>query len=239
MTAWPDLTGGALLLVPVGSYEQHGPHLPLDTDAAIATAIATEVARRVASALAGTTTVHVGPSIAYGASGEHQDFPGTLSVGTDALRGMLIELVRSASTWAARTVFVNGHGGNLTALRLAVGQLRAEGHDVGWAACVVPGGDAHAGHVETSVMLCLAPDRVDLTRAQVGNREPLERLMPMLVAQGVRAVAPNGVLGDPVGATAEAGADLLAAMVEDVLARVRHGQPDAEGHLRLKPARRG
>jgi creatinine amidohydrolase len=234
MTAWPDVTEGALLLVPVGSYEQHGPHLPLDTDATIATA----VARGVARALAGTTSVHVGQTIAYGASGEHQDFPGTLSIGTDALRIMLVELVRSASTWAARTVFVNGHGGNLDALRLAVGQLRDEGHDAGWAACAGPGGDAHAGHVETSIMLCLAPDRVDLTRARAGNREPLDRLMPTLVAQGVRAVAPNGVLGDPTGATAEAGADLLAAMVEDVTARVRDGLPGADGRLRLAQAHR-
>ena len=226
-TSWPDVADAALLLVPVGSYEQHGPHLPLDTDAVIATA----VARRAAAVLGGSRSVHVGPPVTYGASGEHQDFPGTLSIGTEALRTLLVELVRSASTWAARTVLVNGHGGNLVALGLAVGQLRAEGHDVAWTACAVPGGDAHAGHVETSLMLCLAPSRVDLTRAQVGHREPLERLMPALMAHGVRAVAPNGVLGDPTGASAEVGADLLAAMVEDLVDLVNHGAVAADGRL--------
>jgi mycofactocin precursor peptide peptidase len=234
VASWPDLAELAVLLVPVGSYEQHGPHLPLDTDATIATA----VAQRAAAALSGSTSVHVGPPIAYGASGEHQDFPGTLSIGTEALRVVLIEFVRSASTWSARTIFVNGHGGNLAALRLAARQLRDEGHDVAWVVCAVPGGDAHAGHVETSVMLRLAPDRVDLSRARAGNCESLDRLMPTLVTQGVRAVAPNGVLGDPTGATGEAGAHILTAMVDDVVARIRHGRPGPDGRLLLAEVRR-
>jgi creatinine amidohydrolase len=89
---WPEVPSGALFLVPTGSYEQHGPHLPLDTD----TTIATAVARRAADVLAGGDgPVLVGPAIAYGASGEHQDFPGTVSIGTDALRQELVELGRS------------------------------------------------------------------------------------------------------------------------------------------------
>jgi creatinine amidohydrolase len=225
---WPEVQSGALLLVPTGSYEQHGPHLPLDTD----TTIATAVARRAADVLAGDHgPVLVGPAIAYGASGEHQDFPGTVSIGTDALRQGLIELGRSACGWAGRLVFVNGHGGNLTALRAAVGLLRTEGRDVGWIPCSVSGGDAHAGYVETSVMLHLAPGDVDLARAAAGNLEPLERLMPTLVTAGVRSVSANGVLGDPREATADAGAALLSSIVDDVVTRLRYGVADDDGRL--------
>ena len=214
--AWPDVPPRALLLVPTGSYEQHGPHLPLHTD----TTIAVAVTQRVRAALT-DAPVLVAPPVAFGASGEHQDFPGTLSIGTVALRAVVVELVRSASAWVARTVFVNAHGGNLSALREAVAQLNQEGHDVDWVACGVRGADAHAGHVETSVMLHLAPHEVRMERAVAGNLEPIDRLMPALVADGVRAVSPTGVLGDPCGATAEAGAAYLTAMVDDVLSRIR------------------
>ncbi len=126
------------LLVPVGSLEQHGPHLPLDTD----TRIAAAVARRAA---AGDPALLLAPPLAYGASGEHEGFPGTLSIGHDALRAVLVELGRSAARWANRLVFVNGHGGNLPTVPAAVTRLRAEGREVAWVGCTVPEGDAHAG----------------------------------------------------------------------------------------------
>src|SRR4030081_1452778 len=81
---------GPLLAVPLGSTEQHGPHLPLDTDTRIATALAAGLARRRDDGV-------VAPALPYGASGEHAGFPGTLSVGTPALELLLVELVRSAS----------------------------------------------------------------------------------------------------------------------------------------------
>jgi creatinine amidohydrolase len=223
--SWPDVPSRALLLIPTGSFEQHGPHLPLHTD----TTIATAVAEQAANLLDGP--VVVGPPVAYGASGEHQDFPGTVSMGTRALCAVLIELVRSASTWAGRTVFVNGHGGNRDALVAAVATLREEGRDAAWVPCAAPCGDAHAGQTETSVMLHLAPQLVDLSRAVAGNREPLHRLLPALVAGGVAAVSASGVLGDPHGATAESGAVLFAAMVDDVVARIRTGRAGADGCL--------
>src|SRR5664279_4473379 len=100
------------LIVPLGSPEQHGPHLPLDTD----TRIADAVAGRVAERLDGDWLL--APAIGYGASGEHEGFPGTISIGTAALQLLLIEFGRSASGWASRMVFVNGHGGNVEALSL-------------------------------------------------------------------------------------------------------------------------
>jgi creatinine amidohydrolase len=223
--AWPAVPAAAVLLVPTGSFEQHGPHLPLHTDTTIATAVAEGVARAL-----GPDAV-VGPAIAYGSSGEHQSFAGTVSIGTDALRLAIVELVRSASTWAGRVVLVNAHGGNLTALRLAVGLLRTEGRDAAWVACAAPGSDPHAGHAETSLMLHLAPHTVDLSRAAVGNRAPLNHLMPALVAGGVGAVSPSGVLGDPRGASAEAGAALLTSMIDDATTRIRYGRPGPDGSL--------
>jgi mycofactocin precursor peptide peptidase len=206
----PETTGTGLVRGRLGSIEQHGPHLPLDTDTVIATAVASELARRLGGRLA--------PPVSYAASGEHQMFPGTCSIGTDVLRALLVELVRSVRTWADRVVLVNGHGGNLSALRPAVDQLVAEGHDVAWVACATEEVDLHAGITETSLMLHLRPASVRLDRAEVGNTKPLREILPTLMAEGMAAVTPNGVLGDPTGATAEHGAAVLEAMVEKALA---------------------
>jgi creatinine amidohydrolase len=209
---WPELAVPAerTLLVPVGSCEQHGPHLPLDTDTRIATAVAERAARRLG--------LLVAPPLTYGASGEHESFPGTVSIGRDALRAVLVEYGRSAARWARRLVFVNGHGGNAGPLRGAVELLTREGRDVRWWACTLPADagfvrDGHAGRTETSVLLALDPDAVRLDAAEPGNRAPLAELLPAMRAGGVAAVSPNGVLGDPAGASGEEGAEMLAALV--------------------------
>ena len=129
---------------------------------------------------------------------------------------MLVELGRSAGRWAARLVFVNGHGGNFPTVPDAVAQLRDEGRDAAWFGCGVPGGDAHAGRTETSMLLALAPELVRLDAAEAGNTAPLTELLPALRSGGVAAVSPNGVLGDPAGATAEEGERLLDAMASQL-----------------------
>lgn len=209
----PGLPAASTVLVPVGSTEQHGPHLPLDTDTVIATAVATRSAEALNQR--GRATL-VAPAIAYGSSGEHQDFPGTSSMGTGVLHDLIVELTRSMGTWADRVVFVNAHGGNHTALRGAVAQLVDEGHDAAWIPCATEGVDLHAGRAETSLMLLLAPANVRLSSAEAGNTGTLGELLPLMVEGGVKAVSANGVLGDPAGATAEEGASLLARMVDDV-----------------------
>jgi mycofactocin system creatininase family protein len=221
---WTELDDPAprTVLLPVGSLEQHGPHLPLDTDARIATA----VARRAAD-----STILLAPPLAYGASGEHEGFAGTLSIGHAALRAVLVELGRSAGAWASRLVFVNGHGGNLPTVPEAVTQLRKEGRDVAWFGCVVPGGDAHAGRTETSILLALDPSVVRMDAAEVGNVAGLRELMPALTAGGVRAASPNGVLGDPRSATAADGEELLAGIVADLRYRLARWAPDDRGRL--------
>ncbi|UGQ12656.1 mycofactocin biosynthesis peptidyl-dipeptidase MftE [Yinghuangia sp. ASG 101] len=223
--AWPDVAEGGTVLVPLGSTEQHGPHLPLSTD----TVIAAAVADRVAAVLPGT--VRVAPAVPYGASGEHAGFPGTVSIGHEALHTLLVEQVRSLALWAARVVFVNGHGGNTAALGGAVRQLRDEGHDTAGLACEAPGGDAHAGRTETSLMLHLAPEQVRLPRAAPGERRPIAAILPELRAHGVRFVAPNGVLGDPGGATADEGRRILGAMAADAVRRITAWRVGPHGRL--------
>jgi len=192
---------GAVLAVPVGATEQHGPHLPLTTDTEIAVALVQRLA-------AARPHVVAAPAVAYGSSGEHDGFAGTLSIGAPATELLLVELGRSASATFGRLLLVNAHGGNHQALRRAVALLREEGRDARAWSPAWPG-DAHAGRVETSLMLALAPERVDLAHAAAGATAPLADLLPALVAGGVRSVSANGVLGDPGGASADEGRALL------------------------------
>jgi mycofactocin precursor peptide peptidase len=231
--SWPEVPTRPLVLVPVGSFEQHGPHLPFDTDTTIAVAVAEGAAARLPHRCL------VAPPIGYAASGEHQSFPGTISIGDEALRSVLIELVRSLATWCGRVVFVNAHGGNLRSLSGAVGRLRRERHQAAWVACEPENADAHAGFTETSLMLHLAPDLVNTARAVAGNTAPLADLMPVMVASGVAAVSPSGVLGDPATATAGDGARLLRQLVENVCALVADGEADADGRLRARSPEAG
>ena len=220
--AWPVIAGhaaGWLLAVPLGSTEQHGPHLPVSTDTTIARALADRLA-------AARADVVVAPAVAYGASGEHAGFPGTLSIGTEALRTMLVELVRSADAFAG-VVIVNGHGGNGAAVGAAVAQLRAEGRRVlAWSpspsalVSVSAPIDAHAGRSETSMLLDLTPGAVLADRAEPGDLRPLREIADALAAHGVAGVSPNGVLGDPTGASATEGRALLDALSADLVQAV-------------------
>ncbi|TQK18588.1 creatinine amidohydrolase [Microbacterium sp. SLBN-154] len=213
---WESASG--ILIVPLGSTEQHGPHLPLAVDALIAEAVADDLADRWGSQ--GVAAV-VAPVLSYGASGEHEDFAGTISIGTAAMRTVVVEIGRSAGRWAERIVFVNGHGGNVEALSEAVAMLRAEGRDVRSVGCGVPGSDAHAGRTETSILLHLSPQSVRVERQAPGETRPLDEIFPLLRERGVAAVSPNGVLGDPTGASAEEGAHLLEAMGDAAWEAVR------------------
>ncbi|MBT0772497.1 mycofactocin biosynthesis peptidyl-dipeptidase MftE [Kineosporia sp. J2-2] len=206
-----------IVAIPVGSTEQHGAHLPLGTDSDVAVAVARGLAERMPQ-------VAVAPAIGYGSSGEHAGFPGTLSIGQEALELMLLELGRSAGETYRRQIFVNGHGGNAVPAVRAVRRLRAESRDVLlWMATW--DGDAHAGRTETSLQLALHPERVRLELAERGNTTPVRELIDELRASGVRAVSPNGVLGDPEGAGAEEGARLVQRFVDGLHTQVLAWDP--------------
>ncbi|RZT88622.1 creatinine amidohydrolase [Pseudonocardia sediminis] len=229
---WTDLdpaSGAAArtLVVPVGSVEQHGPHLPLDTDVRISSAVASGVHDRDPSLV-------LAPALAYGAAGEHEGFPGTVSLGHEALRAVLVEYGRSVCRWASRLVLLNGHGGNVTTMVEAVTLLRYEGRDVAWTPCIPPPAvtagiplDAHAGRIETSLMLALTPHLVRLGAAAPGATGRLRDLLEPMRTGGVVSVSPNGVLGDPSGASADEGRRLLDGTVTAVADAVRRWEPDA------------
>src|SRR5690606_20911420 len=129
------------------------------------------------------------------------------------------ELVRSADAWRG-VVLVNGHGGNAEPVTRALTTLRAEHRRVLAWWPEVPAGDLHAGLTETSLMLALDPAAVRMSRAEPGAEGSLAELLPRLRAGGVAAVSSNGVLGDPRGATAETGRQLLRALGQDLSAAV-------------------
>jgi creatinine amidohydrolase len=201
-----DRAARRALIVPLGSLEQHGPHLPLDTDTRIALAVAH-------GAASGRDGVAVAPPVALGASGEHTGFPGTLSIGTAALTQLLVELGRDASRDWNALLLVNAHGGNRDAVDAALARLHAEGRRSTAFNVSAAGGDAHAGRTETSLLLHLDPGAVEVDLMEPGVRAPVSGLMDRLRRDGVRPVSPNGVLGDPAGATAEDGERLLCELI--------------------------
>ena len=209
---WDAIPPDPTLLVPVGSCEQHGPHLPIGTDTTIAEAVAVRAARRLDAAL-------VAPAITVTASGEHQGFAGTLSIGVDATANLLVELARSAD-WAAQLVLVNGHGGNADAVRRALATCRDDGRDVlAWwpdLRAFTGADDLHAGHAETSMLLALRPELVRLDAAAPGPSPSLAELAD----HGVLALSATGVLGDPTRASAIAGERMLDALAEQLIALV-------------------
>lgn len=229
-STWPEVDGIArrgsddqapapIVMVPVGSTEQHGPHLPLATD----TIIAEELAGR---AVRHTDGLMIGPTISVSASGEHAGFPGTLSIGSEVMSSVIVELVRSAD-WAAGVVLVNGHGGNHESIVAAVATLTAEGRRVlswwpSWPQRLDGGpADLHAGRIETSMMLAIDPGLVRLERAAPGADVTIEELR----AKGVRAVSSNGVLGDPDGASGGEGERFITAFVEDLVHQIERWRP--------------
>ena len=199
------------LLVPVGSCEQHGPHLPLSTDSVIAEALCAMVATR--------RDVDVAPTLGYSASGEHAGFPGLLSLGTEVTASVLVELIRSARASWRRVVIVSAHGGNVDALRRVAEVARRDGDAVVIWMASEPDGDAHAGLSETSIMLHIDPALVRATALEPGD-DLDSHWMTRAREGGIAAVSANGVLGDPRGATSQLGSSIMERWCAEVVAMI-------------------
>ncbi len=230
--SWPELAGldvaGAVAVLPLGAVEQHGPHLPLSVDGAINAA----VLERTLEVVDDTVTVLALPQQPVGLSPEHGDFPGTLSLTPETMLAMLREIGASiAAAGVRRLVLLNSHGGQPAILDLAAQSLRdrhgmlavpvnafrlwrrAEHLPADKAAY-----DVHAGAIETSILLHLAPEAVrqdelrDFTSAAAALRDGLEAAAP---GAGARAawragdLNPTGAAGDATLARAEIGARLV------------------------------
>lgn len=217
------LPADCVALLPVGAVEQHGPVLPLGTDAAIASHLARAAAERGNRILL--------PALAVGVSHEHRQFPGTLSVGPDQLRDLAISLGRSlAPHGIRRVVFVNGHGSNAAPLAEAALRLREESAYAfvfNWwqaipetLAALFPRGDAHGGAVEASAMLVVDPESVRTNRmadasTDRGARSPWGRFVEgVQVAFDAAEFSELGNVGDPSLADAAKGKEILSEAAE-------------------------
>lgn len=231
-----DLTADATVgLLPVGATEQHGPHLPLGTDTIVATALCHAAAERVT----GTTAV-VLPAIPIGVSYGHGiRLPGTLSLTPELLAATVRQIVEwSAASELRRILIVNAHMGNSAALSTATDHLRLFRPDlqvgqIDWwsstpdvfAEMTSDGEDVHANRAETSMMLAVAPDMVDLSLAR--DADDVDRTGDLVFRYTAESLSRNGVTGRPSEATSELGARLLAAASTEIARRLERGQAEA------------
>jgi creatinine amidohydrolase len=207
---------GAVCLVPLGSLEQHGAHLPLATDCLTAEAVSLRAAGRA------HTDVLVAPALWSGLSPHHLPLGATATVRSSTLSALLADIVASIVSWCPSVLVVNGHGGNrgpLITLGLEVG-VRSVSY---WelvpelARALFPvdlGSPGHAGELETSLVLALHPELV----GEIGPFDPID---PANVSLLQVSMPDSGVLGDPRAGDADRGhrlldgaADALAALLD-------------------------
>ncbi len=218
-TTWTDTERieTDLAVVPVGSTEQHGPHAPLGTDTRIAEAVA------AAGAEAYTEThdseVVVAPAISVSIAEEHRQFSGTLWVSPDTFRSYVREVVSSlASHGWTRTILVNGHGGNVGALREVAARITR--HDEAYAvpftwfeAAASMGEMGHGGPLETAILRAIEPDLVHEERIEEAKAGASERWGEWIsgtnLAFDAAEFTDNGVVGDPDAGDADRGEELL------------------------------
>jgi creatinine amidohydrolase/Fe(II)-dependent formamide hydrolase-like protein len=231
---WPDAERRFkevdIALLPVGSIEQHGPHLPLDVDAYDAEYLC----GRVAEACSDPKPL-VLPLIPYGVAYHHDDFAGTISVGPDTLSRMVYEVGMSiARNGVAKLVIVNGHGGNRPSLRFAAQMINrdakiftcvetGETSDTDIAELTSTENDVHAGEIETSTTLALRPHLVPMARAKKFVPRFSSEYLDFTSSRSVewfgqtKRISRTGVMGDPTKATAEKGRQMWAVMTRNLV----------------------
>ncbi|WP_049901129.1 creatininase family protein [Halococcus agarilyticus] len=215
-----------LAVLPVGSTEQHGPHAPLGTDRLTARAVAAAGAERYEDVH--DSEVVVAPTIPVGIAEEHRQFAGTLWVAPDTLREYVREVVASlASHGWDRVVLVNGHGGNVDALREVCGTITR--HDAAYAvpftwfeAAASLSEMGHGGPIETALLRAIHPDLVREDRieaARAGASETWgEWVSGTNLAFDAAEFTDSGAVGDPSDGSAERGEELLEAATAALVA---------------------
>ena len=223
------LTADSIVMVPLGAVEQHGPHLPLGTDLIVAEA----VARATIEKHGDEHDAWMLPPLGFTKSNEHAWSPGTIWLSAQTLLSVLDDIGRCiATTPARRVLFLNGHGGNSALLQVANRELRVR-HGLktflahphmpadqgGSSAAGELGMGIHGGTDETSVMLHLRPDLVDMSKAVRRVPEKLAQNKHVRFGGSVpfgwlsNDFFPEGHIGDPTGATSDLGAAMFATAV--------------------------
>jgi creatinine amidohydrolase/Fe(II)-dependent formamide hydrolase-like protein len=220
-------------LLPVGAVEQHGPHLPLDTDAFDADYLA----RRVAEACSDPKPL-VLPPIAYGVSYHHADFTGTVGISNDTLAKMIYEIGMSVSRNGIRKlVIINGHGGNSPTLNYAAQMINrdarifvcvdtGETSDVDIYKIIETPNDVHAGEIETSTGLAVRPQLVKMDQVKKHIPKFSNKYLDFTSKRGVlwyaytRKISPSGVMGDPTKASAAKGERIWEIMIAHLVSLI-------------------
>jgi creatinine amidohydrolase len=227
----------AIAIVPIGSIEQHGPHLPVQVD----TLLVSEVAARTARMVAEETPIVVLPTIWSGLAEHHMSLGGTLTLDLATFFGLVRGIVRSvARNGLGRILLLNGHGGNMSALNALVGELSVElGLPIALATYWIPARQAfaeileeqpsvaHACEAETSMLLALRPDLVAM--AKLDEIDPPREWgggggSDVYLWQSVSDWSPSGVAGVPGAASADKGERLLDAAATALADRIRDGR---------------
>ncbi len=219
-----------VVLLPVGAIEQHGPHLPLDTDAFDADWLC----RQVAEACSHPKPL-VLPLIPYGVSYHHEDFPGTVSVRNETMARLIYDVgMCVARAGATKLVIVNGHGGNGPALEFAAQMINrdariftcvesGETSDVDIEGLAETANDVHAGEIETSTSLALRPHLVRMDQAEPAVPSFSSRFLDFSNQRSVgwnaytERISASGVMGDPTKASAEKGRRMWAVMIHNLV----------------------
>jgi len=236
---WPEakerLRKVDVALLPVGAIEQHGPHLPLDTDSYDAEHLGREVAARCKE-----PRPLVLPLIPYGVSYHHEDFAGTVSIGPETLSRLVYEIgMNLARQGITKLIVLNGHGGNSPALHFAAQLINRDAHIF---TCVDTGetsdadvnsmaetpNDVHAGEIETSTTLATRPELVRLDKARKlvpkFSSDYLDFTSKRSITWYARTarLSSSGVLGDPTKASREKGEKMWEVMVRNLVELVEH-----------------
>ena len=242
--SWPEVRRAAaeerVCLIPVATLEDHGPHMPIDTDLRITA----EICRRAAEAA--PNEIVLLPPIPHGYSPHHMDFPGPITIGWDTFTRYLVDVGNSLARHGfKRILYLNGHGSNQNLVEMAARLVGLE-HDTVLAAAAFhtsgedsarviadlresgQGGMAHACELETSMYLAIEPEAVEMGKAVDERSYPQGKHATMDWSDGPLKVMPwwssfsrTGIQGDASKATAEKGRKLLDAAVTECVEFVR------------------